>query len=81
MDPDQLALHQFCNSVDPDQRALHQFCKSYCLVIGSYLVSSISHIRAGIKSRVRNRKIIFLFLNQNICCRDLKSTVSMRQFF
>ena len=30
--------------------------------------AQLQHIIAGLKLRVRNENIIFLFLNQNICC-------------
>ena len=53
------------------KKAKNQFCPNLC-------TNNIKHIWciywwvSGLLLRVRNRKIIFLFLNQNICCGYLK---------
>ena len=65
---------------------------SLCILKHNLKVCTIIHYRlygknlwfaaiSGLQLRVRNRKIIFLFLNQNIMLWVLKRTVSMRQFF
>ena len=55
----------------------------YCTIIHYRLYTKNLWFVAisGLQLRVRNRKLVFLFLNQNIMLWVLKRTVSMRQFF
>ena len=63
------------------ESGVYNICK--CLFIGINCICKFRYLRltcAGPQIRVHNRKLFFLFLNQNICCGYSKEP-SMRRFF